>query len=90
MAGLTKRQKEAKKRQLPDYIPNEEEFKYYRYCVSNNIRISPMGTDQIGKWHIGISTPDSHRKVYNAPHIYDKDTIWIEYYKFCKYYYDQR
>ena len=24
-----------------------------------------------------------------SPNIYDKDTIWIEYYRMCKYYYDK-
>ena len=90
MGMMTKRQKEQKKRQLPDYIPTKDERKYYQYCVRNNIRISPIGTDVIGKWKIGISTEDNYRKIYHAPHIYDRDTIWIEFYKFCKYYYDKR
>ena len=74
---MTKRQKEAKKRQLPDYIFNDEEFKAYRYCVLNDIRISPIGTDVIGKWKIGISTEDNYRRIYHAPHIYDLSLIHI-------------
>ena len=90
MGTLTKRQREAKKRQLPDYIPTEDERTWYSYCVRNNIRISPMGHDSVGSWKIGISTPEDYRKVYYAPHVYTSDTIWIEFYKYCKYYYDKR
>ena len=91
--GLTKREREKKKRQLPDnYIPTEEQHNHYMYCLRNNIRISPMGTEDnaVGKWRIGISTPDDYRKVYFAPHIYDKDTIWPSFYNYCKYYYEKQ
>ena len=89
--GITKREREKKKRQLPDYIPSEDERTWFAYCIRNDIRISPYGiSDQIGKWKIGISTPEDHRKVYYAPHIYDKDTIWPSVYNYMKYYYEKR
>ena len=90
MGGLTKWQKKKKERQLPEYIPTKEEYGYYQYCVRHDIRISPIGTDVVGKWKIGISDGDNYRKIYYAPHVYDRDTIWISFYEFCKYYYDRR
>ena len=82
--------KEKKKRQLPDYIANPEEFKWYKFCLDNEIRISPIGiNDRVGAWKIGISTADDFRKVYYAPHIYDRDTIWPSFYNYCKFYYDK-
>ena len=88
---MTRRQKEAQKRKVPDYIFNDEELKYYLYCIRNGIIISPMGTkdNAIGKWRIGISTPDNHKKVYYAPHIYDKDTLWPSLIDYFKFYYEK-
>lgn len=85
---MTKRQKQAAARRLPDYIPNDKERDYYYHCVKADIRISPIGTDDIGKWYIGISSPGNHKKVYKSKFIYDKDTIWVAFYEMCKYYYD--
>lgn len=84
----------AKKKEnwMPQYIASDEERKAYIYCVRNNIRISPLGIkNEIGKWKIGINIGPyvKGEKPNISPHIYDKDTIWVEYYKFCKYYYDK-
>jgi hypothetical protein len=78
---------------MPQYILTKEEKKACLYCVENNIRISPLGIkNEIGKWKIGINVGKyvKGEKPNIAPHIYDKNTIWAEYYKFCKYYYDKR
>ena len=90
MPGVPKWVKEKQKRLLPDYNASEEETKWYHYCVRNNIRISPIGIDGIGKWYIGISDPSDYKKVYNSRFIYDRDTIWPEFYKMCKYYYEKQ
>ena len=91
MGSLTKRQKAAKARQLPDYIPTDDEFRAYQYCVRRDIRISPIGIlGEAGKWYIGVSTPDSYKKVYNSPHIYDRDTVWHGFYEMCNYYYKKK
>lgn len=77
---------------LPSYDPTEDEIKYRNFCINNNIRISPLGIkNEDKKWRIGIAIGPYKKgeKLHIAPSIYDKDTIWIEYYKFCKYYYDK-
>lgn len=90
MKGLSKWEKAKKARQVPDYIPTKEEHEHYLYCIRNGIIISPFGTPEPGKWKIGIAEADNHKKVYYAPHIYDRDTLWPEYYKMCKYYADRK
>ena len=88
MKSLYKRRK---KNYLPSYIPTPEEQEWKLFCTRNNIRISPWGTPEDGKWKICINIGPYKRgeKCNFAPHIYDKHTLWPEYYKFCKYYYDK-
>jgi len=77
---------------MPDYYPTINELKWCKYCIDNNIRISPMGIKEtIGKWRIGISIGPyiKGEKPHIAPNIYDVDTVWPSYYKMCKYYYDK-
>jgi hypothetical protein len=77
---------------MPYYHANEEEVKARDFCVRNNIRISPLGIyNDPDHWRIGINIGPYKRgeKPNISPNIYDKNTIWPEYYKFCKYYYDK-
>jgi hypothetical protein len=79
-----------KQEPLPDYIASEDEIKYWQYCCSKDIRISPIGINgEPNKWKIGISVGD-HKKVHYAPSIYDRDTIWVSVYEFMKYYYNKK
>ena len=77
---------------LPNYTANSDEKKWYNFCVKNNIRISPHGIlNEQQKWKIAIKTGPYVRgeKVNLSPAIYDKNTIWPEFYKMCKYYYEK-
>lgn len=77
---------------MPIYLPNEEETKWRDFCVQNNIRISPLGINgEKKKWKIGISLGPYKKgeKMHIAPSVYDANTIWIEYYRMCKFYYDK-
>tara|TARA_B100001287_G_scaffold147287_1_gene124002 strand:- start:3729 stop:4010 length:282 start_codon:yes stop_codon:yes gene_type:complete len=88
-SGLIKKQK---KRWMPNYYPTPEEYEASIFCIRNNFRISPLGIhNEPDKWRIGINIGPYKKgeKPSIAPHIYDKNTIWPEYYKFCKYYYDK-
>jgi len=80
------------KKPMPYYMPTSEQRKAYEYCVRKNIRISPLGiNDEPNKWRIGINI-GCYKKGENinvSPDVYSRDTIWIEYYKMCKYYYDK-
>tara|TARA_X000001316_G_C919597_1_gene33698 strand:- start:130 stop:408 length:279 start_codon:yes stop_codon:yes gene_type:complete len=77
---------------MPTYTYNEEEFKWYSFCVKNNIRISPYGIQgDTEHWYIAISL--GPYKKWEKPHLspskYCRKTIWPEYYKMCKYYYEK-
>jgi hypothetical protein len=77
---------------IPYYYADAEETKARDFCVRNNIRISPLGIyNDPDHWRIGINIGPYKRgeKPNISPNIYDKNTIWQEYYKFCKYYYDK-
>lgn len=90
-SGLTSR-KRREAYQMPSYTPSIEEQKSYLYCIDNNIRISPKGVrDEPGKWKIEIALGSYKKgeKRYTSPQLYDKNIIWVEYYKMCKYYYDK-
>ena len=88
MKSLYKRKKP---NYLPPYMPNPEEQDWKLYCTRNNIRISPWATPLDGQWKICINLgPYKKREKCNfAPHVYDKETLWPEYYRMCKYYYDK-
>jgi len=81
-----------KSKPMPAYIPTDEELEWRLFCNRNNIRISPYGiaNDQ-NHWKICINLGPYKRgeKCNFAPHIYDREQIWPELYKMCKYYYDK-
>ena len=88
-SGLKSRKKN---KSMPNYFPSEEENKWRNFCVNKNIRISPLGIyNEEKKWRIGIAIGPykKNETIHIAPSIYDQHTIWIEYYKMCKYYYDK-
>ena len=77
---------------MPSYLQSKEEQEAYVYCVKNNIRISPYGIqNDTDHWRIAISL--GPYKKWEKPHLspskYCRKTIWPEYYKMCKYYYDK-
>jgi|TARA_X000001316_G_C922351_1_gene37524 hypothetical protein len=81
-----------KSKPMPSYIPSEEEEKWKLFCTRNNIRISPYGIKgDENHWRICINLgPYKRGEECNfAPHIYDRNQIWPELYKMCKYYYDK-
>ena len=78
---------------MPQYMPTKEEVESRNYCIRNNIRISPIGIkNDNGYWKISIIIGPYKKweRPNIAPSIYDKHTIWPEFYRMCKYYYDKR
>lgn len=74
---------------MPSYMPSDEEQEWYAYGVENNIKISPYPTTpgpNPRKWYLEIF---SKGQWVRAPHVYDADTIWVEFYKMYKYYFDK-
>tara|TARA_Y100000748_G_scaffold299320_1_gene295975 strand:- start:3317 stop:3601 length:285 start_codon:yes stop_codon:yes gene_type:complete len=89
-SGLKNRKKQ---KWMPNYTPSSDEIKYRDYCIKNNIRISPQGISQDpNNWHIEVRLGPYVRgeKAYTSPNVYDKKTIWLEYFLMCKYYYDKK
>jgi len=81
-----------KQKPMPKYLATPEENEWYLFCVRNNIRISPLAIDgDSDHWRITINLGKYVR--YEKPNIspskYCRNTIWPEYYKMCKYYYDK-
>lgn len=87
--------KSRKKKQnytLPHYLASEDELKWRDYCIKNDIRISPMGIyKDPNNWHIEVRLGPYTKgeKGYVSPNVYDRKSIWKEYYLMCKYYYDK-
>lgn len=81
-----------KAKPMPPYIASDKELEWWKYCVRNNIRIAPQGilTDS-DHWYISISLGpyEKGEKPNLSPFKYCRKTIWVEYYKMCKYYYDK-
>tara|TARA_A100001011_G_C13777856_1_gene621944 strand:- start:55 stop:327 length:273 start_codon:yes stop_codon:yes gene_type:complete len=81
-----------KSRPMPSYFASEQETEWCLFCRRNNIRISPWGIqNDSDRWRISITLgPYKKGEKQNlSPSIYDRNTIWPEYYKMCKYYYDK-
>lgn len=77
---------------LPSYVISKEEWKWYKYCVDNNIRLSPYGIqNNFNNWHIAVNVGPYKKgeKPNLSPSKYCSKTIWPEFFKMCKYYYDK-
>jgi hypothetical protein len=77
---------------MPDYMPTKEERAWHKYCLDNNIIISPLAAEKglnCKKWKIAIAFYPNYKKINLTPTVYTEDNIWREYYLMCKYYYDK-
>ena len=77
------------------FTPTPEQIEWDRYCVNNNIRISPKPTQQgmqPEEWRIEVRLGPYKKgeKAYLSPNVYTVDNIWQELYNMKKYYYDKR
>ena len=77
------------------FTPNEEQRKWSRYCINNNIRIIPAPTQRgmyPEEWRIAINIGpyEKGEKTYLSPNVYTADNIWQELYNMKKYYYDKK
>ena len=67
------------------YTYTEEEYEAYKWCIKNNIYISPLAVNGI-RWTITIV---NNGKEFKDPNDYGKVEIWKKLYEYCKYYYDK-
>ena len=77
------------------FTPSIIQIEYDRYCVNNNIRISPKPTQQgmhPEEWRIEVRIGPSNKreKAYLSPNVYTAENIHQELYNMKKYYYDKR
>jgi hypothetical protein len=68
---------------MGSYMPNEDEFKAYRWCVNNSIYIAPKALTE-ARWSIVIT---NNNKTNEDPNSYLKNDIWVKIYEYYKYYY---
>ena len=67
------------------YIFNAKEHEAMRWCVTNNIRISPRALT-LSSWYIDI---DLNGRITRSPDAYKKVEIWKQIFKYYKYYYEK-
>ena len=73
------------------FTPTPEQIEWHRYCVNNNIRISPKPTQQgmqPEEWRIEVRLGPYKKgeKAFLSPNVYTVDNIWQELYNMKKYY----
>jgi len=57
----------------------------YRWCVRNNIAISPKAKSPTA-WYVDIKNKG---KTHTSPETYGKTEIWKKIFEYCKFYYDK-
>ncbi|OUV25957.1 MAG: hypothetical protein CBC57_03605 [Euryarchaeota archaeon TMED97] len=75
-----------------DFMPTKEQLKWDKYCIENDIRISPWPVSQglnPEEWRVAVSLGSDYKTIYKTPNTYFADEIWQEVYKTKKYYYDK-
>ena len=64
---------------------SSSDWNAYRWCVKNNIAISPKAYSTT-QWYIDIKNKD---RTHTSPETYGKTEIWKKIFEYCKYYYDK-
>ena len=77
------------------FAPSTIQIEYDRYCINNNIRISPKPTQQgmhPEEWRIEVRIGPYKKgeKAYLSPNVYTAENIHQKLYNMKKYYYDKR
>ncbi len=75
-----------------DFIATDEQLKWDKFCIKNNIIISPSPVTTgfyPEEWRVAVSLGSDYKTIYKTPNAYLADEIWQEVYKTKKYYYDK-
>ena len=64
---------------------NPKLWEAYRWCVRNNIAISPKAKSSTA-WYVDIKNKG---KTHTSPETYGKTEIWKKIFEYCKFYYDK-
>jgi len=68
------------------YVPTKEEETAYKWCIRNNIKISPWARD-LQSWYISVIIGNGKNNV--SPEYYERIDIWEKMYEYYKYYYNK-
>ena len=68
------------------YHQTDDEEKAYRWCIKNNIKISPVCYTYGKSWKIDIII---NGKSFKSPEAYSAVVCWEKMYEYYKYYYDK-
>lgn len=70
---------------MGEYIVSDKDIEAYRWCIKNDIKISPTAKTQ-GSWWLDIV----NKGVINrSPQAFIKGVIWQKMYEYYNYYYDK-
>jgi len=70
---------------MGDYRPSKTELSAYRWCIRNDILISPVAIRK-SRWTIEISNKGN---VNTDPNDYKKIDIWVKVYEYYEFYYNK-
>ena len=70
---------------MGEYIPTEKDFEAYKWCIENDIKISPTAKAE-GSWWIDIVNQGVKNR---SPQTFVKGVIWEKVYEYYNYYYDK-
>jgi len=70
---------------MGEYIPSDEEYKAFVWCIRNNIKIAPRARSE-SDWYLIIFI---NGKQFQSPLHYGKIDIWVQLYQFYLYYYNK-
>jgi hypothetical protein len=70
---------------MGEYTRTEKDFEAYRWCIKNDIKISPTAKAE-GSWWIDIVNQGVKNR---SPKTFIKGVIWEKMYEYYNYYYDK-
>lgn len=68
---------------MGDYVPKDEEYIAFKWCINNNIKIYPIPESTI-RWSIEVNI---NGKKHLSPESFPKVVIWQKIWEYYKYYY---
>ena len=70
---------------MGQYQPTAQDFKHMRWCINNEIKISPTAFSTY-EWYIDIHIKNRKNR---SPQVYTKKNLWEQIFNYYKYYYEK-
>jgi hypothetical protein len=70
---------------MGQYMATSQERKHMRWCINNEIKISPTAFSTY-EWYIDI---EINNKKNRSPQVYTKKDLWEQIFNYYKYYYNK-